>query len=116
MNNPAYARKTAVQFQMRGQIRGRPQRAFNNPALHIHDHHVFRFHAAVVNPAGFYNDQSLLPQDRRGVAPGEGYQTVAWKAQVGLQTAAFNASNIGQPFFERLTHFLLIFPNPAGYQ
>ena len=75
----------AVEDEVRGQVGGGPQLAFDNLPVEVRDDKVRRFHPVVWDTARFDRDETLLAIDAAGISPGVHDEAAADELQVGVE-------------------------------
>jgi len=73
-----------VQAGMRGGVGGRVERALDDLAIEVADDEVLGLEDVVVHAARLDDEESPLPVETRGVAPGEHHETVLGEVHVRL--------------------------------
>ena len=95
MGNAADGRKGAVQREVRRRVRGRPVAPFHRvPGRKVHDHHIFRLHAAIVHAGGLDDDKIFFPVNPADVAPRVNHDAAPHQFEIRLADL----------FFQRFQH------------
>jgi len=70
MSNTADSRECTIKDEMRGQIGGWSQGSFDDLAINVGDHQIFRFHFFVRNATRLDNNEAFITRNPAGVPEG----------------------------------------------
>ena|SRR6476659_8644238 len=85
MNHTADSLESLVEKNVRRQVGGGPEVAFEHLAIQASQHQVLRLHLLVGNTTRLNHDQAFFPQNSTRVSEGVKYQAAANQFEIGFE-------------------------------